>query len=72
MITISYYDAPPVLRFDDIEINEAFNIAGCDYVYIKVQDKNSDRCMMYDIETGRVFPPTLSAIELRDVEITIT
>ena len=60
-----------VLFFRDLKKNEAFRVKGRDNVYIKVQEKNSDRYWAYSIVDGQIFPGTYSEIERVDVRVDI-
>jgi hypothetical protein len=67
------------LYFSDLSLKDSFRIkGGRNAVYTKVIAGTNDvipghysQEVMFEIETGKLFKPTLSEVELVDVEVTI-
>lgn len=74
---------PTKLKFVDIQPNQAFkNKAGRGAVYVKVvpaggvdaatsDGDDLENGLMYELATGKLFPPTEAELELVDVELNV-
>lgn len=61
------------LYFSDLELNQPFRNAGPlsqGVVYIKVENKSGEQ-FMYEVYTGRLWPPTAAEVEKINVEVNI-
>lgn len=62
----------PALLFEDLRLNTPFRNTSPDSkgaVYIKVSDATAS--FMYEVQTGRLWPPTKSPVEIVDLTINI-
>ncbi len=59
------------LHFANLDINDAFKIVGAKAVYIKVKENYGQNEWMMELATGRLFAPTLSPVDLVNVEVNI-
>ena len=57
--------------FTDLEVNESFHIEGCNTIYRKVRECNSNRHYMMEEVSGRFFPATGSPIIPVKVKVTV-
>ena len=59
------------LHFSDLMLNDSFRIVdGRGAVYVKVQHRDGTFGML-ELATGKIFAPTLSEVELVEVEVNI-
>lgn len=66
------HKAVPTLGYDDLNVGDTFkNKFGKGAVYMKVRNHAGATYWMLELETGTLFPPTSSLVELVDCEINI-
>ena len=61
MVNVQWQDDPQTLYFNELELNDAFRIVGCEAVYIKVHDGNTKTVGILDTprvkRRGEPIPP---------------